>query len=131
VVPESHPYVIQLTVPLLPPGSSWLVNPQAKRGTDMLRIKVWFWSLGLFFMLTFALSVIWEGLLPGHPPLHRFTQVFLPGFHWLTVLGLLAGLLGSFLWGAYFAVVFVPIHNFFYARHHAQETHPKSHKKAA
>jgi len=98
----------------------------------MLRIKVWFWSLGLFFMLTFTLSVVWEGLLPGHPPLHRFSAFFLPGFQWLTTRGFLAGLLGSFLWGAYFAVAFVSIHNFFYARHHPPEIHTRhSHKKAA
>jgi len=41
------------------------------------------------------------------------------------------GLLESFLYGAYLAMNFVLIHNFFHRRHQQESTEPKSSRKAA
>jgi hypothetical protein len=39
-------------------------------------------------------------------------EMVLPAFKWLTIGGFVMGLVESFLYGVYIAVVFVPIYNF-------------------
>jgi hypothetical protein len=48
--------------------------------------------------------------------MHEFLETVLPGFRWLTFGSFVLGLVESFVWGAYLAVVFVPIHNFLHRR---------------
>ncbi len=85
----------------------------------MLKIKVWFWSLGTFSLLTFCLCVFWN-LGAGNPAYIRLLETFLPGFKWLTPGGFVLGAVESFTYGAYVALLFVPIHNFFYRMHHPE-----------
>ena len=40
-------------------------------------------------------------------------QKLLPGFEWLTLKGFLIGLVESYAYGWYIALVWVPLHNFF------------------
>lgn len=82
----------------------------------MLDTKVWFWSLGFTGTISFALCVLWGLVTPETLHMHEFLETVLPGFRWLTFASFLLGLLESFLWGAYLAVVFVPIHNFLHRR---------------
>jgi hypothetical protein len=82
----------------------------------MFRLKVWFWSLGTFFLITYCVFVAWN-LTAGNPTYIRLLETFLPGFKWITVGGFVLGAIESFIYGAYIAVVFVPIHNFFHKMH--------------
>ena len=89
----------------------------------MLNIKVVSWSLGIFAAITFVLCVIYGLIVP--PSLHMapFLEMVLPAFKWLTLSGVLLGLVESFLYGAYVGLVFVPIHNFIAHRWGARGMH--------
>jgi hypothetical protein len=82
----------------------------------MLDTKVWFWSLGITGTTSFALCVLWGLVTPHTLHMHEFLETVLPGFRWLTFGSFVLGLVESFVWGAYLAVVFVPIHNFLHRR---------------
>jgi hypothetical protein len=96
---------------------------------SMFKLKTWFWTIGLLFMQTFVLCVLWNILEPRPIYIHML-ETFLPGFHWLTAGHFALGMAESFFYGAYFAVTFVLLHNFFHARHGEQST-PDQGKKAA
>ena len=82
----------------------------------MLNLKVWIWSLGTAGMASFVLCVIWGLSVPEALHSQELLEQVLPGFRWLTAGSFLLGFLESFLWGAYIAILFVPVHNFFYRR---------------
>jgi hypothetical protein len=82
----------------------------------MLNWKLIGWALGLTFAVSFVLCVAWGLLMPEPTHMHAFLELVLPGFRWLTVWGVLLGLVESFLWGFYFSLVFVPIHNWLYRK---------------
>jgi hypothetical protein len=77
----------------------------------MLRIKTVSLALGLTFAISFIVCVLWGVLLPEPWHMHQFLELILPGFKWLSVGGAILGLIESFLFGAYFGLVFVPIYN--------------------
>jgi len=78
----------------------------------MLSFKVWFWSLGLSCAVSFVLCVSWGLVTTESLHMHQFLENVLPGFEWLSIRSFFLGLIQSFLWGAYVALVFVPLHNF-------------------
>ncbi len=82
----------------------------------MFKLKVWLWSLGLASALSFVLCVVWGLVTPESLHMHEFLEAVLPGFTWLSVGAFFIGLIESFLWGAYAALVFVPLHNYFYRK---------------
>ena len=101
-----------------------------KEVTAMFRLKTWIWTVGLLFTETFVLCVLWNIFEPN-PVYIRMLETALPGFKWLSTGSVALGLLESFLYGAYLAVNFVLIHNFFHRRHQQESTEPKSSRKAA
>jgi hypothetical protein len=84
---------------------------RAEGGMAMLDVKVWFWSLGVTSAASFVLCVLWGLVTPEGLHMHRFLELVLPGFEWLTAASFLIGLVESFAYGAYGALVFVPLHN--------------------
>lgn len=84
----------------------------------MLRVRVWIWTLGLLFTQIFVLCVLRDLVSPLSPGMRRLFEIFLPGFKWLTVTRFLIGLVESFVWGVYAALVFVPAMNIFFLKHH-------------
>jgi 2TM family of unknown function (DUF5676) len=82
----------------------------------MFNLKVWLWSLGLASTVSFALCVLWGLVTPESLHMHELLENVLPGFEWLSVGSFFVGLIGSFLWGAYAALVFVPLHNYFFRK---------------
>lgn len=72
-------------------------------------------SLSLFFVVSYvlcvALGLVWRGA-----GLHQPWLQFLPGFTWLTWGSFLLGLVESFGYGWYIALIFTPLFNFFSAR---------------
>jgi hypothetical protein len=72
-------------------------------------------SLSLFLALSFVLCVLLGLLLPDRG-LHQPWLQFFPGFTWLTWRSFLLGLIESFAYGWYVALVFAPLYNFFAAR---------------
>jgi len=82
----------------------------------MFNLKVWLWSLGLASAASFVVCILWGLVTPESLHMHGFLESVLPGFKWLSLAAFSIGLIESFLWGAYAALVFVPLHNFFYRK---------------
>lgn len=69
-------------------------------------------SLGSFFAITYTLCVIFDLIFPGMSMYQTWLRL-LPGFNWLTWGSFFLGLIESFLYGIYTALIFVPLYNFF------------------
>lgn len=67
--------------------------------------------LAISYVLCIALGLIW-----WDAGLHQPWLQFLPGFSWLSLGSFLLGLVESFAYGWYIALVFTPLFNFFSAR---------------
>lgn len=72
-------------------------------------------SLGSFFAITYVLCVLY-GMLVSDIGMHVLLPQLLPSFTWITWPSFLFGLVLSFIYGWYVAVVFGPLFNFFAAR---------------
>lgn len=75
-----------------------------------LSFKIVGLSLGIFLSFTFSLCVLF-GLMIQGSEMHRFLEVFLPGFTWISFRSFLYGLSLSFIYGLYTALIFVPVYN--------------------
>jgi hypothetical protein len=71
-------------------------------------------SLGLFFTITYALCVGFDLLFPGQEMYQTWLRL-LPGFTWLSWPSFLLGLVESFGYGWFVALIFGPLFNFFAA----------------
>jgi hypothetical protein len=72
-------------------------------------------SVALLFAISYVLCIA-LGLIWWDAGLHQPWLQFLPGFTWLSPGTFLLGLVESFAYGWYVALVFVPLFNFFNAR---------------
>jgi hypothetical protein len=72
-------------------------------------------SLGSFLAITFVLCVLFDLWFPGQAMYQTWMRL-LPGFTWLTWPSFFLGLIESFAYGWYVALVFGPLYNFFAAR---------------
>jgi hypothetical protein len=77
----------------------------------MLNLKLIAWALGLSLAVSFVVCVLFGLITPQSLHMHVFLEQVLPGFRWLTWWGFLLGLVESFLYGVYAAIVYVPIYN--------------------
>lgn len=96
------------------PGSA----DSAAASTHSPLIPVWAlgMSLGLFFVISYALCIIFYLLSPGQVINHAILSAFLPGFRLLDWPSFFLGLVESFGYGWYIALIFGPLYNFFAAR---------------
>lgn len=69
----------------------------------------------LFLAITFSLCVGFDLLFPTHA-MYEAWQKLLPGFEWLSLKSFFLGLIESYGYGWYFALVWVPIYNVFAVR---------------
>ncbi len=72
-------------------------------------------SLGLFLAVTFILCVGFDLLFPEQAMYESWLRL-LPGFTWLSWSSFFLGLVESFGYGWYIALIFGPLYNFFAAR---------------
>ncbi|MDE2493773.1 MAG: hypothetical protein KGL97_07700 [Alphaproteobacteria bacterium] len=72
-------------------------------------------SFGLFLAITYVLCVGFDLLFPSQS-MHQSWQALLPGFVWLSWSSFLLGLIESFAYAGYVALIFCPLFNFFAAR---------------
>lgn len=73
-------------------------------------------GLSLFLAISYVLCVLGYLFLPSLPIDHAALSIFLPGFTLLSWPSFFLGLVESFGWGWYVALVFGPLYNFFAAR---------------
>lgn len=72
-------------------------------------------SLSVFSVITYVLCVLF-GIFVSDQGMHQLLPQLLPWFTWITWPSFFIGLLWSFVYGWYVAVVFAPLFNFFSAR---------------
>lgn len=96
-------------------------TPMSEAGTMIPhgrpRIPVWAFglSLSIFIALSYALCVGFDLLFPAHA-MYRAWAPLLPGFTWISWPSFGIGLVESFAYGWYIALIFGPLFNFFSAR---------------
>jgi 2TM family of unknown function (DUF5676) len=73
-------------------------------------------ALSLSLVISYVLCVLGYLFFPSVPIEHTALAIFLPGFTLLSWPSFFLGLLESFGWGWYVALVFGPLYNFFAAR---------------
>ncbi len=64
----------------------------------------------IFLVVSYLLCISFDLLFPGYA-MYTVWQGLLPGFEWLTLRGFLVGLLETWAYGWFFAVIWVPIYN--------------------
>ncbi len=92
-----------------------------------MRHSVSLWAVGhatsLFLAITFAVCVAYDLLFPRSAMFQSWQQL-LPGFHWISWKSFLLGLVESYGYGWYFALIWVPLYNVFGSR--GQRALPKA-----
>ena len=73
-------------------------------------------SLSLFFVIFYVLCIIGYLVVPGLPIKHEALGIFLPGFELLSWSTFVLGLIESFIWGWFIALIFTPLFNYFSRR---------------
>lgn len=68
------------------------------------------WALSLFLTLTYVVCVAFDLIFPGYA-MYQTWSGLLPGFVWLTPTGFIIGLVESFLYGWYVALIFGGLFN--------------------
>lgn len=82
----------------------------------MLNIKVVTWSLAIWTAFSYVFCVVYAWLTPSGVHMTAFLEQVLPGYRLQSWQGFLAGLVQSFLYGAYAGVTYVLIHNLFHRK---------------
>ncbi len=75
-----------------------------------LSIKAVGHATSLFLVITFVLCVGFDLLFPAHA-MYEAWQKLLPGFHWISWGSFFLGLIESYGYGWYIALIWVPIYN--------------------
>ncbi len=98
-------------------NENWSNNQSAGAGSGAAQIPViaFGFSLSIFLSITFVLCVIFGLFFPA-APMYPAWAPFLPGFTWLSWPSFLLGLVESFAYGWYAALIFIPLYNYFVAR---------------
>jgi hypothetical protein len=73
-------------------------------------------SLGLLFVILYCVCVLTYLVAPGIAEGHAMLSLLLPWFSLLTWRSFLIGLVESFAYGWFIAIVFAPLYNFFSVR---------------
>jgi len=89
--------------------------PLPPRATYRIPVVALGLSLGTFFALTYLLCIVFDLWFP-ESAMNPVWSPLLPGFTWLTWPGFFIGLVETFAYGWYIALIFSPLHNFF-SRH--------------
>ena len=90
--------------------------PSGEGEIAFLSIKRLGLSLSTFFAISYVICIAGYLLLPGFPVQHAALSIFLPGFELLSSQSYFLGLIESFIWGWYIALVLGPLYNFFRRR---------------
>ncbi len=69
-------------------------------------------TLGTFLAITFAICVAFDLLFPSHAMYPAWIKLF-PGVTWISWPSFALGLVESFAYGWYVALIFVPLYNYF------------------
>src|ERR1044071_9883988 len=91
-------------------------NAHREIGFQVIPIIALGQALGAFFIVSYTICILGYLLFPGFPVQHESLAIFLPGYTLLNWHTFFLGLIESFAWGWYIAIVFGAIYNFFLRR---------------
>ncbi|MEA3274083.1 MAG: DUF5676 family membrane protein [Pseudomonadota bacterium] len=91
-----------------------------KQGVSLLAVGH---ATSLLLAITFAVCVVFDLLFPEHAMFEAWRKL-LPGFEWLSWGSFFLGLVESYGYGWYFALIWVPLYNFFALRRGGQSETP-------
>lgn len=80
-----------------------------KQGLSLIAVG---FATSLFLAITFVLCVAFDLAFPHHA-MYGVWLKLLPGFEWISWMSFIRGLAESFSYGWYFALIWVPLYNFF------------------
>lgn len=83
-----------------------------KQGLSLVAVG---FATSLFLAITFVLCVGFDLLFPAHAMVHAW-QKLLPDFQWLSWGSFFLGLIESYAYGWYIALIWVPLYNVFALR---------------
>lgn len=102
--------------------SAFPAEPRSRAGTALpgraaprIPVVALGMSLGLFLAVTYVLCVLFDLWFPQHE-MYRVWGQLLPGFTWINWPSFGLGLIETFAYGWYVALIFAPLFNFFAAR---------------
>lgn len=72
-------------------------------------------ATSIFLAITFAVCVGFDLLIPSHT-MYQSWQKLLPGFEWISGKSFVIGLIESYGYGWYVALIWVPLYNVFAAK---------------
>ncbi|NOZ09642.1 MAG: hypothetical protein GXP09_01140 [Gammaproteobacteria bacterium] len=72
-------------------------------------------ATSLFLAISFTLCVAFDLLFPEHAMYESWRRL-LPGFEWLSWQSFMLGFIESYGYGWFFALIWVPLYNFFAGR---------------
>jgi len=82
-------------------------------------------ATSLLFLISFILCVGFDFIFPDHA-MYESWQKLLPGFEWISWKSFLLGMVESYAYGWYVALIWTPLYNVFSARSaKASEIHGK------
>ena len=70
-------------------------------------------ALSIFLAITFTLCIAWGLVAPPSLHMHGAWEQLLPGFEFISVSSFFLGLIESYVYGWYIALVFVPLYRLF------------------
>ncbi len=82
----------------------------APRNAPHIPVVVLGWSIGLFLAITFALCVAFDLVFPS-VAMNEAWLPLLPGVNWISISGFLLGLVETFIYGWFIALIFAPLFN--------------------
>jgi len=95
-----------------------------------MKNKISFTAVGhatsVVLVVSYTLCVIFDLLFPNYA-MYRSWQVLLPGFEWLSWKSYFLGLIEAYIYGWYFALVWVPVYNYFIDRNKQACCHDDKH----
>lgn len=91
-------------------SGSCVMGRKGNAGAVRIPIVPFGWALSLFLALTFVACVLFDLILPQYAMYETWSGL-LPGFVWLTPGGFVIGLIESFLYGWYVALIFGGLFN--------------------
>ncbi len=90
-------------------------TPLPTRAASHISVAALGMSLGSLLAISYVLCVLFDLWFPGLA-MYQTWQPLLPGFAWLTWPSFFLGLVESFAYGWYVALIFGPLYNVFAAR---------------
>ncbi len=92
-----------------------MTTQTATRNTPHIPVAALGWSLGIFLAITFTLCVAFDLVFPS-VAMNKAWLPLLPWVNWISISSFLLGLVETFLYGWFVAVIFAPLFNFFARR---------------